>query len=148
LSHAAEHRIAKVKLADTMEREKLRGKGLSTGAGCRKQRCSSSCVVTVRDLAKDPAILLQKMTHPLVSRLAPMMNGDLQLVHRLVAQWVLESPTEEERAVLRYFGAELGAVQRRIKRRSEPPTEEEIEIALTAVLALVHRKRVKKPQPS
>lgn len=77
-----------------------------------------------------------------------MMNGDLELVHRLVAKWVLQSPTEDERAILRYFGAELGAVQRRIKRRSEPPTEEEIEIALTAVLALVHRRRVKKTQPS
>lgn len=76
------------------------------------------------------------------------MNGDLELVHRLVAKWVLQSPTEDERAILRYFGAELGAVQRRIKRRSEPPTEEEIEIALTAVLALVHRRRVKKTQPS
>lgn len=88
------------------------------------------------------------MTHPLVSRLAPMMNGDIELVHRIVAQCVLESPTEEERAILRYFGAELCAVQRRIRRRSEPPTEEEIEIALTAVLALVHRRRGSETRPS
>ena len=80
------------------------------------------------------------MTHPLVSRLAPMMSGELSLLHREVARWVLESPTEAERNALRFFGAELGAVQRRIARRMEPPTEEEIEIALTAVLALVHRR--------
>lgn len=69
-----------------------------------------------------------------------MMSGELSLLHREVARWVLESPTEAERNALRYFGAELGAVQRRIQRRMEPPTEEEIEIALTAVLALVHRR--------
>jgi hypothetical protein len=67
-----------------------------------------------------------------------MMNGELSVLHREVARWVLESPNEVERNALRFFGAELGAVQRRIQRRTEPPTEEEIEIALTAVLALVH----------
>ncbi len=61
-------------------------------------------------------------------------------MHREVARWVLESPSEAEKNALRFFGAELGAVQRRIQRRMEPPTEEEIEIALTAVLALVHRR--------
>jgi DNA topoisomerase IB len=80
------------------------------------------------------------MTHPLVSAIAPMMNGELDHLHRIVAQWVMQSETEKERAVLRYFGAELGAVQRRIRLRTEPPSEEEIEIALTAVMALVHRK--------
>ncbi len=80
------------------------------------------------------------MTHPLVSALAPMMDGELDRLHRIVAEWVLQSETEGERATLRYFGAELGAVQRRIRLRSEPPTAEEIEIALTAVLALVQRK--------
>lgn len=69
-----------------------------------------------------------------------MMNGDLSVLHREVARWVLESPSEAERNALRYFGAELGAVQRRIRRRMEPPTDEEIEIALTAVFALVHRR--------
>lgn len=80
------------------------------------------------------------MTHPLVSRLAPMMDGDLQILHQIVAEWVLSSANDSERAVLRYFGAELGAVQRRIQLRQEPPTEEEIEIALTAVFALVKRR--------
>ncbi len=79
-------------------------------------------------------------THPLVSRLAPMMRGDLAVLHRMVAECVLTSPSEQERWVLRTFGSELGAVQRRIQCRQEPPTEEEIEIALTVVLALVHRR--------
>jgi hypothetical protein len=79
-------------------------------------------------------------THPLVSRLAPIMNDDLEHLHRLVARWVLDSPSEEERTALRHFGAELGAVQRRIRLRGSPPTEEEIEIALTVVLALSHRR--------
>ncbi len=69
-----------------------------------------------------------------------MMDGELDHLHRIVAQWVMESRTERERAALRYFGAELGAVQRRIRLRQNPPTAEEIEIALTAVLALVDRK--------
>ncbi len=80
------------------------------------------------------------MTHPLVSRIAKMMDGDLAQAHRLVAEWVLSSPTDSERALFRYFGAELGAVQRRIRSRAAPPSSEEIEIALTAVLALVNRR--------
>jgi len=86
--------------------------------------------------------------HPLVSRLAPLMNEELSVLHREVARWVLESHTEAERNALRFFGAELGAVQRRIRRRVEPPTEEEIEIALTAVLALVHRRTNSEQRPS
>lgn len=80
------------------------------------------------------------MTHPLVSRIAKMMDGDLSKAHLLVAEWVLSSPSDAERAAFRYFGAELGAVQRRIRLRHAPPTAEEIEIALTAVLALVNRR--------
>lgn len=87
------------------------------------------------------------MTHPIVSRLVPMMGGDLVPLHRMVAECVLNSPCDIERAALRTFGAELGAVQRRIQLRPEPPTEEEIEIALTAVLALANRK-TKKEEPS
>lgn len=101
----------------------------------------------LRDADKTPAKLVPQM-HPLVSRLAPLMNGDLSVLHQEVARWVLESPTEAERNALRYFGAELGAVQRRIRRRVEPPTEEEIEIALTAVLALVHRRASSEHRPS
>lgn len=79
-------------------------------------------------------------THPLVSHLAPMMDAELEQLHRVVARWVLDSATEFERSALRTFGAELGAVQRRIRLRVSKPTEEEIEIALTAVLALSHRR--------
>lgn len=77
-----------------------------------------------------------------------MMYGELELLHRIVAEWVLHSPTPQERAALRTFGGELGAVQRRMRRRTEPPTEEEIEIALTAVLALVHRRTEVEQRPS
>lgn len=80
------------------------------------------------------------MTHPLVSRLAPIMDGELGRLRTIVAEWVLRTPCAQERATLRQFGAELGAVQRRIRCRSVPPTQEEIEIALTAVLALVNRR--------
>lgn len=80
------------------------------------------------------------MTHPLVSSIVDLMHGDLENVHRVVAQWVLSSPCDAEKAKLRYFGAELGAVQRRMKCRQAPPTREEVEIALTAVLALVSRR--------
>jgi len=83
---------------------------------------------------------MPQLTHPLVSRLAPLMNGELGPLHQLVAECVLQSPTDRERSILRYFGAELGAVQRRIRLRTEPPTKEEVEIALTAVLALMHRR--------
>src|SRR5690606_40786752 len=76
-----------------------------------------------RDAHKSPATLMPQM-HPLVSRLAPLMNEELSVLHREVARWVLESHTVAERNALRFFGAELGAVQRRIRRRVKPPTEE------------------------
>jgi len=88
------------------------------------------------------------MTHPLVSRIAKMMDDDLTKAHLLVAEWVLSCPSDSERAAFRYFGAELGAVQRRIRSREAPPTAEEIEIALTAVLALVNRRVNAQQEPS
>ncbi|MCC6666413.1 MAG: hypothetical protein IT375_21855 [Polyangiaceae bacterium] len=80
------------------------------------------------------------MTHPLAHRLATLMDRDLEELHAIVAQWVVETNDELERARYRVFGSELGAVQRRISARSSPPSREEIEIALTAVLALSGRR--------
>lgn len=85
------------------------------------------------------------MTHPLVSRLAPLMNHDVEELHGIVAEWVVRSPDDEERARLRAFGSELGKVKARIGARPAPPTQEEIEIALTALLA-VASWRLKWPQ--
>ncbi len=68
------------------------------------------------------------------------MDRDLEELHAIVAQWVVETNDELERARYRVFGSELGAVQRRISARSSPPSREEIEIALTAVLALSGRR--------
>lgn len=87
------------------------------------------------------------MTHPLVTRLAPMMDGDLGQLRAIVAEWVLCTECEKQRAALRAFGSELGAVQRRIRNRPVPPTCEEIEIALTAVLALAGRRTQTPPMP-
>jgi hypothetical protein len=80
------------------------------------------------------------MTHPLASRLAPLMNRDLDELHSIVAEWVLGEADDHERARYRVFGSELSAVKRRISARTSPPTHEEIEIALTAVLALSGRR--------
>jgi hypothetical protein len=79
-------------------------------------------------------------THPLASHLAPLMNRDVQELHSIVAQWVMQAPNDFERARYRVFGAELRKVQVRISKRPAPPTEEEIEIALTALLALAGRR--------
>jgi hypothetical protein len=80
------------------------------------------------------------MTHPLASRLAPIISRDLNELHAIVAEWVVGESDAKERARYRVFGSELRAVQRRISARSLPPTHEEIEIALTAVLALAGRR--------
>ncbi|MBI3202560.1 MAG: hypothetical protein HYZ29_13550 [Myxococcales bacterium] len=80
------------------------------------------------------------MTHPLAHRLAPIIDRDLDELHAIVAKWVVEANDDLERARYRVFGSELGAVQRRISARHSPPTREEIEIALTAVLALSGRR--------
>lgn len=88
----------------------------------------------------NPFSAADTMTHPLASRLAPLMSHDLQELHAIVAEWVVDSGDDLERARYRVFGSELGAVKRRISARTSPPTHEEIEIALTAVLALSGRR--------
>jgi hypothetical protein len=68
------------------------------------------------------------------------MDLEVDDLRSIVARWVLEETDESERARYRYVGAELRAVKARIQRRATPPSEEEIEIALTALLALAgHR---------
>jgi len=80
------------------------------------------------------------MAHPLASHLAPLMNRDVDELRHEVAQWVVKEPDERERARYRRFGAELRAVKARINARAAPPSEEELEIALTALLVLVGRR--------
>lgn len=77
--------------------------------------------------------------HPLASHLAPLIDEDLDRLRTIVAEWVVNASTLEERACYRRFGVELSALKRRIAARSEPPSEEEVEIALTALLALAGR---------
>jgi hypothetical protein len=77
--------------------------------------------------------------HPLAARLAPIIYEDVASLRTIVASWVVNASSQEERARYRRFGAELSALQRRIAARSEPPSEEEVEIALTALLALSGR---------
>jgi hypothetical protein len=76
------------------------------------------------------------------------MDSEVEVLHNIVAEWILRCECERERQVLRGFGAELGAVQRRIRCRQQPPTSEEIEIALTCVMALVGRKVSAAERPS
>lgn len=79
------------------------------------------------------------MAHPLAATLAPMMTRDVEELHRVVAEWVVREKNERERARYRRFGAELRAVKARIQARPAPPTQEEVEIALTALLAIAGR---------
>jgi hypothetical protein len=77
--------------------------------------------------------------HPLAARLAPIIYDDVASLRTIVASWVVNASSPLERARYRRFGAELSALKRRIAARSEPPSEEEVEIALTALLALSGR---------
>jgi hypothetical protein len=81
------------------------------------------------------------MAHPLASHLAPLIDEDLAELRSIVARWIMAEQSEGERARYRRFGAELRAVKGRIARRTVPPSEEEVEIALTAVLALAGRRQ-------
>ncbi len=80
------------------------------------------------------------MPHPLATHLAPLMNRDVEDLRSIVAHWVVNERSEAERNRYRRFGAELRAVKDRIAARPEPPSEEELEIALTALLALSGRR--------
>ncbi len=82
------------------------------------------------------------MPHPLARTLAPLIDLEVDDLRAIVARWVLAESDETERARYRRFGAELRALKARIKARTTPPTEEEIEIALTALLVLSGRRAV------
>ena len=80
------------------------------------------------------------MPHPLATHLAPLMDQDVDDLRAIVAHWVVNESNEIERYRYRRFGAELRAVKDRIAARPQPPSEEELEIALTALLALSGRR--------
>lgn len=80
------------------------------------------------------------MPHPLATHLAPIIYEDLDRLRTIVAEWVVNATTPEERALYRKFGVELSALKRRIAARTQPPSEEEVEIAITALLALAGRE--------
>ncbi len=87
-----------------------------------------------------PAIRCALMTHPLAVELAPIMHRNVEELRAIVAEWVVREASEQERARYRTFGSELRKVKTRIVARPVPPTQEEIEIALTALLALSGRR--------
>jgi hypothetical protein len=80
------------------------------------------------------------MAHPLATQLAPIMHRDVEELRQIVAHWVIEESSERERARYRSFGANLSELKRRISVRAQPPTEEELEIALTVLLVLAGRR--------
>ena len=80
------------------------------------------------------------MAHPLASELAPIMNRDVDDLRRVVAEWVVRERSERERARYRLFGAKLSSLKARIAARPVPPTEEELEIAMTAMLVIMGRE--------
>ncbi|MEZ4225183.1 MAG: hypothetical protein R3B13_29800 [Polyangiaceae bacterium] len=82
------------------------------------------------------------MPHPLATQLAPIIDLDVPELQSIVARWVVNESDELERARYRAFGADLRGLKERILARPNPPSEEEVEIAITAMLALVgHRLR-------
>jgi hypothetical protein len=86
------------------------------------------------------------MAHPLACELAPVIDRDVEELHQIVARWVVQAPSEVEQARYRFFGAGLRELKRRIHARHIPPTQEEIEIALTVLLVLAGRRAGISPQ--
>ena len=80
------------------------------------------------------------MAHPLALELAPLMHRDVSELREVVARWVVGAASEEERARYRRFGADLSELKRRISSRTAPPTEEELEIAMTVLLVIAGRR--------
>jgi hypothetical protein len=68
------------------------------------------------------------------------MDRDVDELRCIVAEWVICERDELERARYRRFGAELRALKDRIRARPTPPTQEELEIAMTAMLVIVGRQ--------
>lgn len=77
------------------------------------------------------------MPHPLASHLAPLIDRDVDELRAIVARWVVNEPSEAERARYRRFGAELGALKARFSSQKVAPSDEEVEMALSALLAIL-----------
>jgi hypothetical protein len=86
------------------------------------------------------------MAHPLACELAPVIDRDVEELHRIVARWVIGAPSELEQARYRFFGSGLRELKRRIQARHTPPTEEEVEIALTVLLVIAGRRAGIRPE--
>ncbi|HMR78339.1 MAG TPA: hypothetical protein PKD61_24700 [Polyangiaceae bacterium] len=80
------------------------------------------------------------MPHPLATHLAPIIDMEVPQLQSIVARWVVNESDELERARYRVFGAGLRGLKERILKRPAPPSEEEVEIAITAMLALAGRR--------
>ncbi len=80
------------------------------------------------------------MPHPLATQLAPIIDLEVGQLQSIVARWVVNEPDELERARYRTFGARLRGLKERIVARPQPPSDEEVEIAITAMLALAGRR--------
>ena len=68
------------------------------------------------------------------------MDREVEELHAIVARWVIDARDEQERARYRVFGSGLRELKCRIIARHTPPTQEEIEIALTVLLLLAGRR--------
>ena len=76
------------------------------------------------------------MPHPLASHLAPLIDRDIEELRGIIARFIVSEPTPAERARYRRFGAELGGLKARLEARKIPPSDEEVELALSTLLVL------------
>jgi hypothetical protein len=81
----------------------------------------------------------------LPSTLASEFDRNIHELRSIVAHWVINERSETERSRYRRFADELRAVKDRIAARPTPPSEEELEIALTALLVLSGRRGTDRP---
>jgi len=74
--------------------------------------------------------------HPLASHLAPLIDRDIEELRTIIARFIVSEPSEAERARYRRFGAELAGLKARLAARKIPPSDEEVELALSTLLVL------------
>lgn len=76
-------------------------------------------------------------TDPMAVQMAQLLVGsDLEELEEIVARWTKDAPSERDRHYYRQFGSKLLELKRQLSTLPEPPSREDLEVALTMMLKL------------
>ncbi|MCU0693868.1 MAG: hypothetical protein MUF54_20970 [Polyangiaceae bacterium] len=75
------------------------------------------------------------MNDPMASQMAQLLvDSDLQELEEIVRRWIAEAPSDVSRHHYRQFGTKLLELKRKLAELPQPPTREDLEVAMSMML--------------